>query len=117
MTIPMATMEFATAHTPAWEIPTYAYIQAAVDPIQVGHSATVYMWIDKTPSGALMVGNNVRFHNFKVTMTAPDGTVTTKTWETVEDTTSSQSYTFTPTQTGVYNFTFELPRTSLYLQQ
>jgi hypothetical protein len=110
MTIPMATMEFASAHqNPAWSIPTYAYIQAAVDPIQVGHSATVYMWIDKTPSGALMVGNNVRWHNYKLTMTAPDGTVTTKTWETVDDTTSSQSYTFTPTQTGVYNFTFNFP--------
>jgi hypothetical protein len=102
----MATMDFASAHTPAWEIPTYAYIQAAVDPIQVGQTATVYMWVDKMVAGALMTGNTIRFHDYKLTITAPDGTTTTQTWETVDDTTSSQSYTFTPTQIGTYNFTF-----------
>jgi hypothetical protein len=110
MTIPMATISIANAHTPAWEIPTYAYIQAAVDPVQVGHTATVYMWVDKMAAGALMTGNNIRFHDYKLTITAPDGTTTTKTWETVEDTTSSQSYTFVPTQIGTYNFTFNFPK-------
>ncbi len=42
-------------------------------------------------------------------MTAPNGDVTTKTWDIVQDTTSSQSYTFTPDQVGVYNFTFNFP--------
>ena len=67
------------------------------------------MWLDKTITGALMTGNNIRFHNYKLTITAPDGTTTTKTWEIVQDTTSSQSYTFTPNQVGTYNFTFDFP--------
>jgi hypothetical protein len=56
-----------------------------------------------------MASNNVRFHNFKLTITAPDGVVTTQTWDTVQDTTSSQSYIFTPDQVGTYNFTFDFP--------
>ena len=55
--------------------------------------------------------NNYRFHNYKLIITAPDGEVTTKTWETVQDTTSNQGYSFTPDQVGTYNLTFILPRT------
>ena len=37
----------ASAHTPAWNIPTYAYIFAAPDPIGVGQTTHVYMWLDE----------------------------------------------------------------------
>ena len=33
----------------------------------------------------------------------------TKTWDVVQDTTSSQSYIFTPNQVGTYNFDFYFP--------
>jgi hypothetical protein len=109
MIIPLASLPISTAHTPAWQIPTYAYLETPINPVGVGQTAYVYMWLDKTISGALMASNNVRFHNFKLTITAPDGSVSTKTWDIVQDTTSSQSYIFSPDQVGTYNFTFDFP--------
>jgi hypothetical protein len=88
----------ASAHTPAWEIPTYAYIQAVPNPIGVGQQAVIYMWVDKIPDGAQFT-NPVRFENYKLTITAPDGTVTTETFPIV----------FTPTQTGTYELNFTFP--------
>ena len=35
-----------TAHSPPWQIPTYAYVVAAPNPIGVGQEAHVYMWLD-----------------------------------------------------------------------
>ena len=109
MILPMATLPAATAHTPSWNIPTYAYLETPMNPVGVGQTAYVYMWLDKTISGALMNGNNIRFHGFELTVTAPDGTVTKKTWDVIEDTTSSQSYVFTPDQVGTYTFEFNFP--------
>ncbi len=64
MTIPMVTLQATSAHTPIWNIPTYAYLETPMNPIGVGQTAYVYMWLDKTISGALMNGNDIRFHNF-----------------------------------------------------
>ncbi len=109
MILPMATLPAATAHAPAWNIPTYAYLETPMNPVGVGQTAYVYMWLDKTINGALMNGNDIRFHDFELTITAPDGTVTKKTWNVIEDTTSSQSYVFTPDQVGTYTFYFNFP--------
>jgi outer membrane protein assembly factor BamB len=115
----------ASAHTPAWSIPTYAYINVAPNPIGVGQTLLVYMWLDPvygaaggtiattgtngyTASSALLA-NNYRFHNYQLTITAPDGTVSTQTWAIVTDSTSSQYYYFTPTQVGTYSFNFTFP--------
>src|SRR5665647_1870853 len=73
----MATIPAATAHTPAWQIPTFAFVQAVPNPIGVGQQAFVFMWVDKIPDGA-QIGNTIRFHNYQLTITAPDGTVTTQ---------------------------------------
>ena len=67
------------------------------------------MWIDKTFGTDTALTNDWRFHNYKLTITAPDGTVTIKTFETVIDTTSSQSYSFAPDQVGTYQLKFEFP--------
>ena len=55
------------------------------------------------------LGNDYRFHNYKLTITAPDGTVTTQSYSVVTDPTSAQDYSFTPSQVGTYNFTFTFP--------
>ncbi len=115
----------AGAHTPSWQIPTYASIVVAPNPIGLNQTAHVYMWLDavfgaaggttpaigtnaSTVSSALLA-NNYRFHNYKLTVTAPDGTVTTQTFAIISDTTSSQFTTFIPTQVGTYTFTFNFP--------
>ena len=112
----------ASAHTPAWQIPTYAYINASPNPIGVGQTLIIYMWLDcvygaaggassipgtsgYTASAALLA-NDYRFHNYELTITAPNGAVSTQTWAVCTDPTSDQSYTYTPTAVGTYNLTF-----------
>jgi hypothetical protein len=98
----------ATAHVPAWQIPTFAFINVSPNPAGVGQQVAVVVWLDKIPDGSLIT-NNIRFHNYKVEITAPDGSKDTLTWETVVDTTSSAYAPFTPDQTGTYTFTFTFP--------
>jgi hypothetical protein len=104
----LASLQPTNAHTPAWSIPTYAYIQAVPNPVGVGQAALVYMWIDKIADGAEL-GNNIRFQNYKLTITDPKGVVTTQTFATVQDPTSNQAYSFTPDQVGTYTLTFNFP--------
>ena len=99
----------ATAHSPPWQIPTFAYVQAVINPVGVGQNTYIYMWIDKTFGTDTALTNDWRFHNYKLTITAPDGTVEVKTWDVVWDTTSSQGYSFAPNQVGTYILKFEFP--------
>jgi len=108
LTVPSFLIETTNAHTPPMTIATYAYVSVAPNPIGVDQTARVLMWIDQTISGGT-IDNNVRFHNFKLTITKPDNTTETKTWDTVWDLTSSQGYTYTPNQIGTYTFKFEFP--------
>jgi len=96
------------AHTPPWEIPTFAHVYAAINPIGVGQTTYIYMFLTPTYADTLMT-NNYRFHNFNLTIVAPDGTVTNKIFETIQDTTSNQGYSFTPTQVGTYEIYFDFP--------
>ena len=93
---------------PGWEIPTFAHIYVAIDPIGVGQTTHIYLFLTPTYADTLMT-NNYRFHNYKLIITAPDGTEEVKTWETVQDTTSNQGFSFTPNQVGTYNLTFIFP--------
>ncbi len=115
----------ANAHVPAWQIPTQAYIIAAPDPVGVGQTAHIYMWLtavfgaaggttasigtNASTASAALLGNNYRFHNYMLTITAPDGTNSTQKFDTVTDTTSSQYVQYVPGQTGTYTFTFSFP--------
>ncbi len=97
-----------SAHTPAWTIPTYAYINAEPNPVGVGQQINIIMWIDKIPDGAA-VGNNIRWHNYNLTITDPKGAVSTIIFPVCQDTTSAQFYAYTPSQTGKYIFDFSFP--------
>jgi hypothetical protein len=103
----------AIGHSPAWQFPTYAYIWATPNPDGVGQTVSVFMWLTNyyygAGTGALGVANNLRFHNFKLTITAPNGEVTTQTFATIIDTTSNQHTSFIPDQVGTYNLTFTYP--------
>jgi len=121
----MLLLQPASAHKPAWNIPTYAYIVAEPNPIGVGQTLDVYVWLgpvygaaggttaiigtNASTASAALTANNYRFHNFLVAITAPDGTKETKTFSVISDPTSSQLFTFTPTQTGTYSFNFTFP--------
>ncbi len=94
------------AHDPPWEIPTTAYMNLTPDPVGVGQEVFVVMWLDRTPSGAAVV-NDIRIKNFQLTITKPDGSTEVQKWDTVEDTTSSQYYIYTPNVAGNYTFKFD----------
>jgi hypothetical protein len=97
-----------SAHSPPWSIPTHAYINASPNPVGTGQSVEVIMWLNSVIDGASL-SNNVRFQNYKITITAPDGTMQTQTFATVSDPTSAQPYFFAPTQVGTYTLNFTFP--------
>ncbi|MCL5876968.1 MAG: PQQ-binding-like beta-propeller repeat protein [Candidatus Bathyarchaeota archaeon] len=101
----MTTLSTASAHTPAWEIVSYAYVTAAPNPVGVGQTVYVYMWVDIPIAGAV-IANDIRRNGYTLTITQPDGTNTTQTWGVIEDTTGIQAYFFTPDTVGDYTLTF-----------
>ena len=109
MAASMMLIPTASAHTPAWNIPTYAYINAAPNPTGVGQQVLVIMWLTNLFSPMAGLANDYRFHNYQLTITAPDGTKTTQTFATVTDSTSAQDTYFTPTAVGTYTLTFTFP--------
>ncbi|MGA2523475.1 MAG: PQQ-binding-like beta-propeller repeat protein [Candidatus Bathyarchaeia archaeon] len=114
MTASIMLIPSANAHTPAWTIPTYAFITVSPSPVGVGQQAYVIMWLDKLYDNTLTV-NNYRFHDYQLVITAPDGTNTTESFPVVQDTTSAQDYAFTPNTVGTYKLTFTFPGQTLTL--
>ena len=102
-------LPITSAHTPAWQIPTFAYINVSPNPVGVGQQALVIMWIDKTFSPETMLGNAYRFHNYQLTITDPNGAVSTKSFNLISDPTSAQDYAFTPDKVGTYTLNFTFP--------
>jgi hypothetical protein len=98
-------LPIANAHTPPWEIPTFAYIAASPNPVGVGQQVIVSLWLSEPIPGSLMT-NDIRFHNFKLTIIPPKGDNTTVTWDVCYDTVSSAYTTFTPDQVGTYKLIF-----------
>lgn len=96
------------AHSPPKTIATYAYIVAAPNPVGLGQTVRVLMWLDQTINGGT-IDNDIRFHNYKLTLTKPDNSTEIENWDTVWDTTSSQGFSYTPDQLGTYTFKFEFP--------
>jgi hypothetical protein len=97
----------AEAHDPAWKITTFAFINVAPNPVGVGQRVNVIMWLDKVIYGAAF-GNDIRFHDYKLTITTPSGTETVN-FPVCQDTTSAQYYSYTPDEVGTYTFKFDFP--------
>jgi hypothetical protein len=108
MGVALIPLEVVNAHDPPWTFPTYAFIQAVVDPVGVNQQTYIYMWIDKVFGDAALV-NDIRLRNYKLTITDPDGEIETVTWDIVWDTTSNQGYNYIPTKVGTYTLDFEFP--------
>lgn len=65
------------AHSPPWTIVSYAYLSAAPNPVGVGQAMDIVMWVDAPLVGAT-VDNDIRRHDYTLTITKPDGTIETK---------------------------------------
>jgi hypothetical protein len=102
-------LPMVNAHSPPMEIQTYAYITVSPNPVGVDQTVRILMWLDQTFPDANAHTNEYRFHNYKLTITKPNDTTETKTWDVCMDTTSSQGHSYTPTEVGTYTLTFEFP--------
>jgi hypothetical protein len=100
--------DFPTAHDPPWEVATFASIMAVPNPIGVGQYTHIYMWVDKVIFSAAIV-NDIRMHDYKLTITKPDNTTEIHEWPIVHDTTSNQGYNYAPAEAGTYTLKFEYP--------
>ena len=107
--VTLVALPVANAHTPPWQIPTWAYVNVAPNPVGVGQRTLVIMWLTNIFSPETTLGNDYRFHNYKLTITAPDGTTQSQTFDVVSDPTSAQTYSFTPSQVGTYTVNFTFP--------
>ncbi len=109
LSLPTSIMLLPTtsAHTPPWQVPTYAFMVVAPNPIGVGQQTTVAFWLDKVPIGAEGQWGS-RWHNMKVTVTKPDGTNETL-GSFNSDVNGGASTRYTPTVAGTYKFYIEYP--------
>jgi len=98
----VASLPAAAAHTPPMEIPTYAYLVVSPNPIGVGQTMFVVMWLHGAPPTAVGVAGD-RWHDFFLDITRPDGTTQTL-GPYVSDPTGSTYALYTPDQTGHYSF-------------
>jgi outer membrane protein assembly factor BamB len=93
----------------AEDVQTYAYISVAPNPIGVGQSAHVSVWLNNFP--LQLPGQpyeDMGYHGFSVTITKPDGT--TQTWGPEKsDPIGAQWFDFTPDTVGTYYFQFSFP--------
>ena len=108
MAVSLVALPAAIAHDPPWEIPTFAYINVRPDPAGVGQTVLIVVWLDKMQSGTA-INNDIRFSDYKLTITKPDGTAEVVTWPVVTDPTSSAYTTYTPDRVGTYKLKFEFP--------
>ena len=96
-----------SAHSPPYQITTYAKTTVLPNPIGIGQSALGYAFLGNGPPSGATVSNTYRFHDYTVTVIDPNGKVQTFHWDTVQDTTGAQFFRFTPDVVGVWNITFK----------
>lgn len=95
------------AHTPPQDIPTYAYITAAPDPVGVDQTVTLVFWLDKIPPTAAGAAGD-RWTDMTIDVTKPDGS-TDNLGPFMSDPVGGSYAFYTPSQTGKYIFTFNFP--------
>jgi outer membrane protein assembly factor BamB len=91
----------ASAHTPALQIPTYAFLNVMPNPAGVNQQLQLTFWLDKPPPTA-----NVQYGdrwNFTITITKPDGSTETR-GPFASDDVGGTYMLYTPTTIGTYNF-------------
>jgi len=110
LAIPLVPLPFASAHTPPWVVPTYAYLNVSPNPVGVGQSTLITMWLDKIPNTA-----NDQYGDrwtFIVTVTLPSGINETLTPIT-SDGIGAGMTTYVPTTVGNYTFQMYFPESTL----
>jgi outer membrane protein assembly factor BamB len=108
MTFSLVASPAANAHTPKWTIQSYVNIHVAPDPVGVGQQVYIVMFTTWALPGAT-IGNDVRFHDFKLTITKPNQETEVMNFPVVPDSGGSVFTLYTPEQTGTYTLLLEYP--------
>ncbi|MGA3111301.1 MAG: PQQ-binding-like beta-propeller repeat protein [Candidatus Bathyarchaeia archaeon] len=99
---PSTILSTANAHTPAWQIPQYAFCNVAPNPAGIGQSVNVGFWIGQAPPTAGTIYGD-RWTGMTVKVTKPD-----KTTEILgpfsSDATGGTHTEYVPNQLGNYTF-------------
>ena len=106
MSATFAFLPNANAHSPPWTINSQAYIDVAPNPVGVGQTTYISIWTGQVIFSAT-VTNDIRRHNYTLTITNPAGTTTSQHWDVISDTTGIQFTSFTPDQIGNYTLKFD----------
>ncbi len=104
---PVISLPIASAQS-SNEMTSFAYLIVEPNPVGVGQTTYIAMIVD-VPLPSATEANDIRRHDYQLTITAPDGHVTKETWDRIADTTGVQSASFTPDQEGTYTFDFYYP--------
>jgi hypothetical protein len=107
----LALFEFSNAHTPPYNIPSYAFVEANPNPAGVGQTVSIGFWLGQPPPTAAGSYGD-RWENFKITVTKPDGTSENLGPFTSDDTGGTFT-TYTPTKVGNYSILFSFPGQTL----
>jgi hypothetical protein len=106
-------LPFANAHSPAWNIPTYAYCAVSPQSVGVGQYVQILMWLNTVVPTSGGLGGD-RWRGFTVSVTKPDGTK--QSLGPFESEQVGSQYTiYTPDQVGNYTFVFSWPGQTLAL--
>ena len=92
----------ANAHTPAWQIPTYSFLNVSPNPVGVGQTVNVNFWLSLAPPTASGPYGD-RWKALTIIVTKPDGSNQTLGPFTTDDTGGTFT-TFTPNVIGNYTF-------------
>jgi outer membrane protein assembly factor BamB len=106
MAISLVALPTANAHTPTWNVPSFAYLVTVPNPVGAGQRVSIMMWVD-LPMPNAAVENDIRRHDYKLTITKPDNTTQTFDWPVVDDSTGVQWFPYTPEKAGIYTLKFE----------
>ena len=109
------TIQSISAQITSAQVPTFAFINVAPTPVNLGQSVTVNFWIDIPPPTASGVYGD-RWQNMHVNVVKPDGTNETLGPFTSDDTGGTYT-TYTPTLIGNYTFQMTFPGQTLGRKQ
>jgi len=103
-----ASITFLPTADAASKTQSWALLDVSPNPIGVGQRVSIIMFANPVfPNAA--VTNDVRRHDYTLTITKPDGKKETMNWPIIQDTGNGQVALYTPDQVGTYSFVFSFP--------
>jgi len=108
----MATFMIAAPSANALEVPTFAMLNVAPNPVGVGQTVYINAFMTRPTPTAGMANSGDQYENITVTITAPDGTKQTI-GPLRSDSTGGTWSSYVPKQTGSYTVQMIYPEGTL----